>query len=515
MEIFSWGGVKSGENHTTRKIVIQIFIIREPEYSLIVGCAHMRAENTSSSKIPDQDGAGSGLRQDIAARNPYALAEVIYARTEQCPLVWIEKDIDFNRALLQDILHCSYDRLFDPVYGVSPLFPSPVYRTIGIVPEVARLTDTRYSAERIDSVRQSLRRVLPKGLVQPPQVLKTAVVPETAEAPKDNTSGEPHNTAAVQAEASPCSAVGNKWGFYMVSATSRGYYCRKATGTKAEVIHDLMQGCTKSCYIIAALASNAWHKYPNFPLNIDMTNGGVLKDSYDFTFHDRPPNGVNPVSIGGDLVKDTGGNLVFCRPSDSREVWTGIYEKALGVFLGLAASDLPAEAGIPAKRRPHLPALSGGNPLTILHHLTAAAVTTYQTNYLQKPSFGRITTKITWKDATQGAASVPMAAWTFISSAAAKAAHGQNITYGQEILVANHSYSILGAVKNNNINYIVLRNPYGKLWGADPTDPVLALYTGAWAPTADFSRTLSVDDGIFALPADRFELYFQGFGWVG
>ncbi len=114
---------------------------------------------------------------------------------------------------------------------------------------------------------------------------------------------------------------------------------------------------------------------------------------------------------------------------------------------------------------------------------------------------------------TQGVTTVPMAAWSYRTSAIANAVHPETtINYDNEIIVANHSYSILGVyIANkgtpNQKNYIVLRNPYGRLWGADPTLKEIAdwLYTGAWALEQYYTRSPSVNDGIFALEANRFD----------
>jgi hypothetical protein len=242
------------------------------------------------------------------------------------------------------------------------------------------------------------------------------------------------------------------------------------------------------------------------------------------------------VKISSDIVL-AAKSPVFARPYLNYEIWHAIYEKAYGIFMLSQRSLLPFHGkpgyeNIENYPRPDIPSFSGGNPLESLEHLTnlswTLGTTYFNTRDIMGQSFTKISNAITSRDDpnpaikfTYGITRYPMVAWTFKNATDANSGYSTDlITYSNEIIVANHSYSILGTVidktnSSNPINYIVLRNPYGTLWGADPGDfPAGNLYTGTWSPVSGFSKTLSVNDGIFALKADRFERYFIAFGWV-
>jgi hypothetical protein len=110
---------------------------------------------------------------------------------------------------------------------------------------------------------------------------------------------------------------------------------------------------------------------------------------------------------------------------------------------------------------------------------------------------------------------------------------GSGVVYDSDLLVACHSYSLLGtyqkyvAQPNPNPKYVVLRNPWGLVssvtrLNADASkltkddlpkfaglinSPNLAL----WQPATDAGK---LQDGIFALEHTKFCKYFRGFSWV-
>jgi len=98
------------------------------------------------------------------------------------------------------------------------------------------------------------------------------------------------------------------------------------------------------------------------------------------------------------------------------------------------------------------------------------------------------------------------------------------VFYRDDVIVANHSYTILGVYPSNGKRYIVLRNPWGQKSGdpkrtCDPlTDPYQCkgiLADTAFAKGKWLGKALEdPSDGIFALDADVFQQYFAEFGWV-
>lgn len=426
------------------------------------------------------DRTNQGIYRTIGARNPYALAERIL-NTGESP--WIAGHPEKNRELLIQIFSQSpkmkkfsaikYDQLFDP-NNKSPLYPETLAMRSGMVTANPRLVQPR-----------------------------------------------------VATEVNPCSNTGDYWGIYNVPSTiTPANYCNASPRpTKNDVIDDVVQGCAKNCYFIAALCSKAWCSYPAFPV---LATTKALQDTYTIRFYYPDGITVRPVTVSSDLVLEKPANSpVFSRPSSSNEVWPAIYEKAYGVFMTLIQSQLPfqGKTACASYPRPDIPKFLGGNALESLEHLTGAKWTMNQTYFntstLSPPgdSFTKMNPAISMGTNGHGITSYPMVAWTYPTAVDANNARHNDpkIAYDTEMIVANHSYSILGTVTNNGKNYIVLRNPWGRLWGTDQLRTPYTILPGiTWSPPTSpiFSRVLDVKDGIFALEVTQFERYFTAFGWV-
>jgi hypothetical protein len=474
------------------------------------------------------DRSSLGILRNICARNPYALAERMNARLHKDPITWSETDFMANRNTLYQTLNCPYEELFDPRFKKSLIYPNYIYA------ELPEFFGGKHQSAQGSLANTSQPVQGSKIKVSQPvsPVISSDMHPLVVDGDTNTKTGAPTSGGGdnkqVQTNESPCTNTGDYWGIYNIPGTTNpAYYCKASVIPKRlDVIDDAVQGCTKNCYFIAALASVAFVKYTNFPVSAAKS---ALKDSYDITFYYPDGQTYRTITIGSDLVLESAGNTpVFSRPSTSNEVWPAIYEKAYGAFLVLLQSDLPfnGRVGCSNYPRPNLSDFAGGNPLESLEHITGASWVLNSTYFNTKDIPGKCFEKI-WnanysEDSVNGITRYPMVAWTYFTADDANTCHpNTKISYGSEILVANHSYSILGTVKNGGINYIVLRNPYGRLWGADPDDPVLKnyLYTGTWSPPSlgncsAFSLPMTTIDGIFALSDDQFELYFQAFGWV-
>jgi len=427
------------------------------------------------------DLTSKGIYRTIGARNPYALAE----RIENAgPIAWSTTDFMANREKLVQILRKlpSFRKIqYKELFNFGHMHQSPLYSRIFI---------KNFSEKFIETSKNN-----PEEPGQPP-------------APEEK----------------PCSNTGDYWDVYCIPGTTTpAPYCKVGRiPTKSEVIEDAVQGCAYDCYFIAALCSVAFLNYPICPVFAKIP----LKDTYEikFYYHDGTER---PVTVTHDIVlESTGKSPVFARPSTSNEVWAAIYEKAYGEFMLLHPMSTLDYRGDPVYKnlpRPDIPKFQGGNPLESLVHLTGLKYTLnstyFNTKDIPNQSFAKISNAIYSTDGINGITKYPMVAWTYLNAAEANAAHPDDppISYNSEVFVANHSYSILGTIKTNK-NYVVLRNPYGRLWGADPNDT--DLYTGTWSPPDFKTLTLSLDDGIFALEAGngethgRFERYFTAFGWV-
>jgi hypothetical protein len=115
------------------------------------------------------------------------------------------------------------------------------------------------------------------------------------------------------------------------------------------------------------------------------------------------------------------------------------------------------------------------------------------------------------------------------------APQGSGVDYNSDLLVACHSYSLLGIYQkastvtpNPNPKYVVLRNPWGLITSATRgqaqalqlTTDNLPKFTGSspnWVDLVLWDSTAStgkLKDGIFALEHTKFCKYFRGFSWV-
>jgi hypothetical protein len=457
---------------------------------------------------PDDSGKPF-LRMDIGARNPYAIAELRMARNKDLH-EWVQPvsegskgKLTFyldNRSILINALTADnekslpYDQLFDPDFN-------------SIV----------YAKKKVSS----------------------------------------HN-ANVESQASPCSETGDWWDLYKPGGTEAIVY--KAPAVKAPSLNDILddctQGCTNNCYFIAALFSLVWQYFPKtFPPPVTPTLS-TTSGCYTFSFYLANNAGTVPVTVSKDLIlaKDTNPpHLVFSRNPASNEIWPALLEKAYAYFRLLNSSGLPYNnsdttySDIYKYPRASIPSDTGGNPVQTLSDLTGLTWKLYDPNASDNSAATYFFTKdipgTCYKKITDNCKSItvnpdpykplikdtlyrtnyPMVAFTYLNADTAnpvRHATQSPVSYDTCVLVANHSYSILGTITvSTGTQFVVLRNPYGPLWGAEPT-PGEKYYLGSWALPADsagrpkYPRVLSFMDGIFGLRADYFEDYFQGFGWV-
>jgi hypothetical protein len=114
---------------------------------------------------------------------------------------------------------------------------------------------------------------------------------------------------------------------------------------------------------------------------------------------------------------------------------------------------------------------------------------------------------------------------------------GSGIVYDNELLVANHSYSLLGiheeVIRDFTIPYVILRNPYGTNWGftmdsvpdwtlkdqgtldfhvVPPENDPYDVHWDLFVTNAAGARTPNC--GVFAMHLTKFKFYFGAFGWV-
>ena len=318
-----------------------------------------------------------------------------------------------------------------------------------------------------------------------------------------------------------------------------------------EVIYDSIQGNTADCYFMAPLGSCAWNSsvtgIPIKPANNAAENFTIPFWSYDraqplnttTVFTSTPKTVSNALPLGAD------GKPIYAKITPSNEIWAAIYEKAFAVFSGCTITNgNPDISQLGTKGKPS-DALSALVNLTKKKFsFTAAPLpqTAFETvNPPPNPYLGQacqdyydiIKTVCTPNAASpsSGKTKYPMVAWTYDSeNYLPQAWKDKGLKYRypalnlDRMLVAQHTYSILGYYTSGGNKYIVLRDPLGK-WGTKPPqdDPVIKSYLPSapsnWDPVQDHAKFPVRDiapcpSGVFGLKVDAFKGCFKGFGWV-
>lgn len=288
--------------------------------------------------------------------------------------------------------------------------------------------------------------------------------------------------------------------------------------------NDPIQGCLPNCYFVAALVSYVWATPDAFLENLSPS---------DFQFYKvatNPDGTIDPASIpvAEPVVTITDkvplrnpATWIHSRSNTIIETWPALYEKAFAVWKHRLAGNITDE--------PAYSLICRGNPLAALISLTGKRATPDVTYFQTKKYTSAVIFSKIRAVCTASKSKYPMVAWTYDPSTPANAPPDADVKYNNDVIVGNHSYSVLGIQVIGANNYIVLRNPWGQKTGdpkkcdpaVDPNKcnplpegylPVDAYGTGNWIPIG--TTVDSPNDGIFSLRTDYFKKYFQGFGWV-
>ncbi|MFN7135223.1 MAG: C2 family cysteine protease, partial [Myxococcales bacterium] len=192
---------------------------------------------------------------------------------------------------------------------------------------------------------------------------------------------------------------------------------------------DVVQGSIANCYMVAAFSSVA-QADPKLIENAMKDNGD---GTYTVRFYEKSGySTMKPVyvTVDGDLPTNGTQSSRYAKGRDGKELWVGLLEKAYAQWKG--GYEAIGNGGISGDV---MTALTGKN-----YGYTS---TSYST---PEQVFSRI---------QQGAAAKrPMAAGT----------HGKDdgVDYTGTGVYAWHAYTVLGAVEENGVKYVQLRNPWGK-----------------------------------------------------
>lgn len=266
----------------------------------------------------------------------------------------------------------------------------------------------------------------------------------------------------------------------------------------------VQSGIMKNCSLISALASCAWVKKASL-VTEDQPRDTIHPFSYDI--YDITKGWIRVCPSAG-LLQSPLGTLVHASSSTPYETWPSILEKAYYMSRSVAATGASTD-----KPDYTLYANDTNNPITVLRQVTGVVPgrLTKAANpdvYTPENIFARI-----------AALSPGLAGYTKIRHPAI-AWTGKVPAVYDGTIAPRHSYSILGVagdctqVTRSTLEwknkYIVLRNP----WGAKPGDPTAFAGNALYTATDWCTMKFTTNDGIFALRADLFYQYFDGFAWA-
>ncbi len=302
----------------------------------------------------------------------------------------------------------------------------------------------------------------------------------------------PQNT-----EASPCTAVVSSW----TTLPGWNWPAPPPCSTPGQYGIDTMQGCAPDCYFIAALSSIAW----TCPVNLTGIPDTSTPPLQKYKFVNATTGAVSGLKVARPLAVDVNGNLVFARPTDNVSVWSGLYEKAYAIFKGIQ----PASA-------PDITQLNQGNPTTTLFEILGKTINTQIIQGADPVALFNAINAMCGGSSTGSQTGSPMVAWTYPNSTLTP----DGDQYTDDLIVANHSYSILGTGIVDNLPCVVLRNPFGFSLGNPAEAGIAAWNCSPWSPASDLSTStpgspaVNPSNGNFAMDMDAFIRFFQGFGYT-
>ena len=450
------------------------------------------------------------LRSDIGVISPFSLAEAILGMK----IDWSVKNRESGMHLLEEAFEVDYASLF------SPVNESPLYRNL---PALARVSAARPRAEVViqkekASVTRPVTQIKPfvkasPGWRNPLRMLGAILRPGPKQkAMRAEVASSPLQRVATGA-APPCTAN-------VVWQPCTGGACPPPPPPGSDGDYGLLfgthpiQGCAPDCYFIAALSSLAWTD----PASLMGAAGDPDRFDYFFTAVD---SSLNPE---GDIIENYIDNvlpynsgtkdLAFARSRVRDSVWPALYEKAFAVFKGMQP---PAT--------PDIPGMGFGNPVSALCSIMLYNGSARLTTGLDGHGIFKEINGLCGNTGIGGKTQFPMVAWTYRDTPSV-----DSLSYETDLLAANHSYSILGTMVAEDLECIVLRNPF--VYSVAP--PIAGVHDGSWKFTDWYSlggtyqpgggqqRSMKLQttdgsegDGTFALEADAFVKYFEGYGWIG
>ena len=451
----------------------------------------------------DEIRSNPNTAQDCGVINPYALAETVVGRR----IAW--KQVDDRRRLLEEILQTPYEELFDPKHG-GPLYLGLALddnrRLVRVHPELldVQLTVAANDLEAalpfdLQAIRRLSDLAVPFGAhdvgdievkgaeqVGPGQLRLTLRLPERERLQRlarvfprsviDTVAFDPTGPGSPKDWTPPNGTWADAGRFFNEGAE----------------FFDPVQGAVANCYYIAALSAVAWA----MPYRIGHLTRAMGQPQESFTnmirFYTADSGGVveREVEVTDAVPLSMSGGFIYCRSSESGEIWPAVYEKAFAKLVTGISGD-----------HPDITATAWGDCVLATARLTGGHRFYYDTPSRSADELWDLVRA----NSLGGRTFNPMTAWTYASGDASE----KKIVYGDANIVASHCYTVLGWDYRDGRKYIVLRNPWGNTEASVATlGGTTVLYDISWwRPIA-----LADDDGTFAIEAWAFKTYYAGLG---
>jgi hypothetical protein len=434
--------------------------------------------------------------QRSAVVNPYALAELVAGRR----IPW--QEIDDTRGMLEELLQTPYEELFDPKYD-SPLYLGfRLNEELRLEPKPLPAPDAQRDTAANDLEHTPVGDAVIATLADLGPLFSTkdigGIKVERAEMHANAVDIRVRMSDVLRRERL-ARILTPEIVDLVVFDPDRVRIVRPTWLDQGTFFHeaaeffDPVQGAVANCYFIAAMSSVAWAR-PYVIKQLTRATGQSQQQFVDMIrFYDPSKgNAAHDVEVTELTPVTSNGSPIYCRSSETGEIWPAVYEKAFAKFVTNDPGDFPditkTAWGDCVYASAQLTGLSR-------HYFDTASHTADQLwNLVRANSLSRRTFN-------------PMTAWTYGSGDASP----DHITYSDANLVAAHCYSILGWAYENGHEYIVLRNPWGS------TEASINTYGGTeWFYDVSWWRPIAFanPDGVFALRAETFKMYFAGLGYV-
>lgn len=441
----------------------------------------------TTTKVVSSDPTPNDMH--IGAINPYALVEAILGKK-------VDRNSPESARVISDILQTDYDELFDMKYD------SVLYAGLKLNPKknVAEQVSARdmhiLTEEDLETPDLSkIEKVSDLHGIGLKDVGATRVKQAWMQNGKLNMVLHPHALGRTLSNLAVTSSISEvvtrfrrsekeEWTPPNCTWRDMGDFFKDITE-----YNDPMQGAVGNSWLIAAIFAVYWAGPYAIVHGNRASNTSDTKHVIAIKLHSKGGSNDAPtdtVKVNYDIAVNISSNLpVYCRSSDTGEMWPSLYEKAFAKWITRTSSN-----------HPDITQTGYGDPVKAMAQINDKTPHYYFTSSRSASDLQGLVRANCMNFRTIN----PMTAWTQASDGMYK---GSNI-------VANHAYTVLGWASQSGKQYIILRNPWGVTEPAGLTTyPGLLdfLDTTFWRPT-----NMLNNGGVFALEVSAFKNYFEGLG---